>query len=568
MGYRVLKEHPDHFIVHDGQAAFPVAKRGLGPETIAKIQSFADGGEVQPVAPVPESAAPTREDVLNQVAQGGPDATIGDAVSSSALLRDFGARLGSNPLVGAVRSVIGGSEPAPTPPGEWRKTPTGWTTQPETPAAEPAAQPEPKTKPEEKPAPAQQGTQATKPTTATGGSSAPRPDTLKTAEQGEIEGIQERAKAAGQEAAVTADILKQRETAMADIGKSFQSRMDGHRERTDALFRDVMQSKIDPQRFWNSRTDSQRTTAAIAMILGGLGSGMTHGPNVALEIIQKNIDRDIDAQKMDLGKKQTLLSHYMEQGRDIMQAHNLAKADLIDATAAQLQRAAAQFGDPKAQAEAKIAIAGAQKQSFQLRQEAEMKHAQIQMERVELSLKAQAMQYQRYQMALAQAAASGQRIDNVEMMPAEMRSRAATLPDGRKVLAKTEKGAEAIDAASQAARELKEVTAEMRTFREHEGRTPMSSTTAGRKADALHLRALKAFAGTAGVANYANLPTQELEQFKGVVPNPGKVVVSDEGFLASLDQMEREANQRLSATLGTHASGYVPQQVGRKAGGE
>lgn len=45
--YKLVHETPAHFIMHDGQAHFHIAKKGLDKEIIGKIQGFADGGEVE-----------------------------------------------------------------------------------------------------------------------------------------------------------------------------------------------------------------------------------------------------------------------------------------------------------------------------------------------------------------------------------------------------------------------------------------------------------------------------------------------------------------------------------------
>lgn len=54
---------------------------------------------------------------------------------------------------------------------------------------------------------------------------------------------------------------------------------------------------IDPQRYLNNLGVSGKTVSAIGMALSGIGSGLTGQPNLAVEMFNKNIDRDIAAQK-------------------------------------------------------------------------------------------------------------------------------------------------------------------------------------------------------------------------------------------------------------------------------
>lgn len=54
---------------------------------------------------------------------------------------------------------------------------------------------------------------------------------------------------------------------------------------------------IDPQRYLNNLGVSGKTVSAIGMALSGIGSGLTGQPNLAVELFNKNVERDIAAQK-------------------------------------------------------------------------------------------------------------------------------------------------------------------------------------------------------------------------------------------------------------------------------
>lgn len=88
----------------------------------------------------------------------------------------------------------------------------------------------------------------------------------------------------------------------------------------DRLRQDILESKIDPRRLWNSRTDGEKAMSLIGIVLSGIGSGLTGQPNLALQVIDKAIDRDINAQTAELGKKENALSSLMQKYGNLMQA--------------------------------------------------------------------------------------------------------------------------------------------------------------------------------------------------------------------------------------------------------
>lgn len=55
--------------------------------------------------------------------------------------------------------------------------------------------------------------------------------------------------------------------------------------------------KIDPNRFWNNMSGGQKVLGTLAIALGEIGRSRVGGSNVGLDMINKSIDRDIEAQK-------------------------------------------------------------------------------------------------------------------------------------------------------------------------------------------------------------------------------------------------------------------------------
>jgi len=84
-------------------------------------------------------------------------------------------------------------------------------------------------------------------------------------------------------------------------------------------------------------------------------------------VIDNAIGRDIDAQKANLGKTESLLSMHVSEGRDLFQAQQLARADLLDAAAAQMQLTSTKYAGAKAQASAQAQVGALTVQAQQIR---------------------------------------------------------------------------------------------------------------------------------------------------------------------------------------------------------
>lgn len=166
------------------------------------------------------------------------------------------------------------------------------------------------------------------------------------------------------------------ETKKAATAKLWEDRYQQTQARGEQLAQDIASSKVDPGRFWSSKNLGQKVSASIGLILGGIGQAFGGGPNAALGIIQNQMEKDIEAQKADLGKKQGLLSHYVEQGHSIHEAKKLAMADMMDAYRGQVEMMDSKFGIPGASIAAKQAIAGITEKTAKDRMDAMLKSAQ------------------------------------------------------------------------------------------------------------------------------------------------------------------------------------------------
>lgn len=146
--------------------------------------------------------------------------------------------------------------------------------------------------------------------------------------------------------------FKAQAIATQDIHKQYQdqyNRIDGEIKN---VIDDIKTQQIDPNRFMGSMDTDRRIQTALGLALSGFGSSLTGGPNQALDFINKQIDRDIDAQKADLGKKNTLLSAYMHEYGNLRDAENMARVTLQAVTQSKLQQAEATAQQPIAKVRA------------------------------------------------------------------------------------------------------------------------------------------------------------------------------------------------------------------------
>jgi hypothetical protein len=427
-GYDILNEDPNFFEVKGPRGSFRVAKKGLSKRTAGELHNhFAKGGQVQKLAdgaevakdPAPTSYEGTLGDVATSILSGGvagaippvsPDATATPAErtaqgatrvltapleAATATARETGQAIGKTATripetLARFAGYEGTQEPAP------KLTPEQTAI-----AAAPvlaAMQNAHATKPKAEPLPAYVPVSAISESRGGGGGGGMR------AAKSEIsEGIDTQKQAILQSAAVEKAQAESMAKAQQDIEarrvairKDFEMTRADWQARGDALKQKIIDSEIDPRGFWNKKDTSGKISAGIAIMLSGIGQGLAGGQNMAMQVIDKAIERDIDAQKANLGKTQSLLAMHMQEGRDLESAYQLTKADLLDASAAQLQMTATRFAGAKAQAVAQSQVGALGVQAAQIRM-------QVAAQGQEMAMRGLQMDASKLQIGLARA---------------------------------------------------------------------------------------------------------------------------------------------------------------------
>lgn len=340
MGYSLVGEDDEMFHVKDKHGSvFPIAKRAVGPEMHARIKgmapiNMAEGG----IVPEPEVDADSDgyDDVDKLVDTRKPTETQyqpGFLEMDNPYRQDYGPA----PTV------------APAP-------------------VEAAPQPQSQVLPTQGPAPASLPASA----------EVPAPPIAQPSISGDVSrafaqkeaGIQSMAQAHAQAGQDQAKIYEQQAKQAQELQQQYavkQAELDAEHKK---LFDAVTNHKVDSSRLWNNMSTGNKVLAAVSVALSGIGAGMQGQPgkNVALEVIQKAIDRDIDAQKAELGKKQTLLSENMRRYGNLQAATQATMLQYNAIAQANVSRVAASANSAQARAQARMLMGDLNLQAAAIKQ--------------------------------------------------------------------------------------------------------------------------------------------------------------------------------------------------------
>lgn len=165
------------------------------------------------------------------------------------------------------------------------------------------------------------------------------------------QGLAGEAQARGDLGKQQAELERQDVAQQEDLRNTYQTNLHNLMEEHKNLVSDYENGHINPNHYMESKSTMGRISSAIGLILGGLGGGLLHQENPALKYLNDNINRDIDSQKADLGKKENLLSANMRMFGNLNDATKMTQANLAGITAAKMRQAAATATDPIAKAD-------------------------------------------------------------------------------------------------------------------------------------------------------------------------------------------------------------------------
>lgn len=165
-------------------------------------------------------------------------------------------------------------------------------------------------------------------------------------------GIMNEARATGQQGRQEAQAAATQQNELNMIQQNYEKeRQDLAQERMNA-YNDFQSGHIEPNHYVQNMNGFGQAMTAIGIALGGASAGILGGENQALKVVQNQIDRDIDAQRAELGKKQNLVSMLEKQMGDLKDATIMAKAMQTDMYLTKMQQIAAASKNPIAMAKA------------------------------------------------------------------------------------------------------------------------------------------------------------------------------------------------------------------------
>lgn len=298
--YSLHSENDSHFVLHDGRdgKTFQVAKKDLHPAhqmKIMKIQKLSEGTPDEPVQQEAERAPATD----------------------------------SSDWQGSVGNMASAT-PAPTP-------------QPVPISSEATTQPTPAS-----------GVQV-------GGITAPvksqnEVNQFQANQAGEEAGLKAEGAARAKEGEANAKVYEDTNAKLAKLYADSNPPIEKLSQESDVVAHDIANFKIDPRRYYNNMSTGQKIGSAIAAIVSGIGAGASGTQNMALQHIHNAIQQDIESQKMDLGKKESLLSYNLAKYKD-MKTSLLATASQMNAIAqGQIAANSARYGGLAAQGASMAAL--------------------------------------------------------------------------------------------------------------------------------------------------------------------------------------------------------------------
>lgn len=520
--YSFVKDGEDHFVIHhkkDGE--FKVAKKGLKKGLMDKISKLpkymADGGEV-------DEDYPSETDKQEE--------TIKEPTSFLSLGKEYIA----DPISKGVGSAFGAINEARKNVGLF-ESPQVQKPEVESPeikktAMEPLDLGQKEGEKATVPAPQEQQPAQAVPTA---------PDYMGAMGQsyGQIAGgIQKAAEAESKAQKQIADTIQEN----ALIQQEQYNSMIENRKTLDAehakLTKDFMDQKIDPRSVWHKMGTGEKVTAALAMILSGIGSGLAGGPNLAMKVLEDAQNRDIEAQKAELGKKQNLLSMNLKKYGDLETAYNATRLQQNAMMTADLQRIAATTNS-------EVTKANAQKAIGMLNMDRDQKFAQIEQ-----------------QMNLRDIESGKTKVlkSQYGQLPEHLQKKAVGVPGSERLYFTDEKSAEKAREATVAAQETEAAMKEAEDFQSKSGRVLNPFSDANKEAKRIQTKLQISLAKLYGVGRETS--PEEKQKIYDSVPDIGSIRQQD--LTNALNHIRQTSNAKLDSIYGQYLPSYKGPDIRKK----
>lgn len=156
-------------------------------------------------------------------------------------------------------------------------------------------------------------------------------------------GAQSQSNRGHQELAGQAEYRRNAEDQMAE----HLTNLDEIKDEYDASMAAHNNGEIKPNNIFENKSTGQKIGLAIGLILGGMGSGLTGGPNPAMQFLENQIQRDVDAQKNNVN---SIRNAYLKMTGDENLSYQMAMNLQKGIYASKMESAASASRDPAAAA--------------------------------------------------------------------------------------------------------------------------------------------------------------------------------------------------------------------------
>lgn len=143
-----------------------------------------------------------------------------------------------------------------------------------------------------------------------------------------------------------------------------QQELASKEQERDKAAAEAASLKIDNNRFWGSKSSGEKIGSIAGILLAGIGGGMQgNGKNLAIDALNREIDNDINAQKMDIeqqrfkvGEIGNTLTQMRQRFGDARAADAATKLSMYERVQNQIAASAAGYEDQNIKARAQEAM--------------------------------------------------------------------------------------------------------------------------------------------------------------------------------------------------------------------
>lgn len=352
-GGPVIEDHPDHFLVHGKDRPYKVFKKGMSPNTVARFQKMAKGGVVKAADGYP---APST-DIADQV----PEEAVNPAIFQAGQPQNFQAdltppeptkydsRVNADIVADDGRSIPTNAGPNGVYSMDEQRARASSVVQPQaSDANEPGLPAMPQlhtvgvSKAHEQ-AINQEGASA------------------KAEQQAAAEGLAKQAVADEANRAAQAKAFETHQATVKDISGALQSEQEKY-----------ARMEVDPKQYWK---DHSKVVSAIGVLLSGIGQGVAAAggsrmANMAMEVINRQIEQSIDAQKANITKQGNVVHMMQQRLGNENAAYDATRAFMLQDAVLQAKSIANRSGSKQAMARADYLEAMAKEKIETLKQQA------------------------------------------------------------------------------------------------------------------------------------------------------------------------------------------------------